>query len=157
MPICAFSQWHDFVSGCASRFRSLDSHGLDLLPHPSVRAYRRLPDFEPLADTTEASPFGQWFAGVAVATLLASYAIWCLITRHALFLSGRPIRLVEFDGPCATAIGILYLCIAAFMHLHWFWTASPRFWGYAQLGKMIAAAGVIGSLAFFFIAALVWS
>jgi hypothetical protein len=50
--------------------------------------------------------------------------------------------------------GVLYLCIATFMHMHWFWTASPRFWGYAQLGKMIAAVGVIGSLAFFFIAVL---
>jgi hypothetical protein len=125
-----------------------------------MRAYRPLPDLEPLADTTEASPFSQWFAGVALATLLASYAVWCLITGHAMFFSGRPnrlIRLVEFDRPCATAIGLLYLCIAAFMHLHWFWTASPRFWGYAQLGKMIAAVGVIGSLLFFFIAMLAWS
>jgi hypothetical protein len=40
------------------------------------------------------------------------------------------------------------------MHMHWFWTASPRFWGYAQLGKMIAALGVIVSLVFFFVAVL---
>jgi hypothetical protein len=119
-----------------------------------MRANRQLPDFEDLADTTGASPFGQWFAGVALATLLAGYAVRCLVTGHAIFLSGRPIRLVEFHGLGATAIGVLYLCIAAFMHMHWFWTASPRFWGYAQLGKMIAAVGVIGSLAFFFIAVL---
>ena len=36
-----------------------------------MRAYRGLPDFEDLADTTEASPFGQWFAGVALAMALA--------------------------------------------------------------------------------------
>jgi hypothetical protein len=35
------------------------------------------------------------------------------------------------------------------MHMHWFWTSSPRFWGYGQLGKMIAAAGIIVSLVFF--------
>ena len=39
------------------------------------------------------------------------------------------------------------LGLAAFVHLHWFWTASPRFWAYAQLGKMVAAAAIVVSLA----------
>jgi hypothetical protein len=39
------------------------------------------------------------------------------------------------------------LSLAAFVHLHWFWTASPRFWAYAQLGKMAAAAAIVASLA----------
>jgi hypothetical protein len=119
-----------------------------------MRVNRQFPDFEGLADTTGASPFGQWFAGIGLATLVAGYAVRCLVTGHAMFLSGRPIRFVEFHGLSATAIGGLYLCIAAFMHMHWFWTASPRFWGYAQLGKMIAALGVIVSLVFFFVAVL---
>ena len=33
------------------------------------------------------------------------------------------------------------------MHLHWFWTASPRFWAYAQLGKMATLAVIVASLA----------
>jgi hypothetical protein len=46
----------------------------------------------------------------------------------------------------AIALGLLYFCIALFMHLHFFWTASPRFYGYAQLGKLITTVGTIGSV-----------
>jgi hypothetical protein len=117
-------------------------------------------DWEPLgsadelADTTDASPFGQWFKGVGLAALLAAYAVDCLLTGQATLPSRRLGRFVEFHGLSATALGSLYLCIAAFMHLHWFWTASPRFWGYAQLGKLIAAIGIIASVAVFFFAVL---
>ncbi len=98
------------------------------------------PDF---ADTTDAGPVGQWFGGVVLAALLGVYGVFCLLTGRALFPSIRPVRLVEFREFCASAIAIIYLSTALFMHLHWFWTTSPRFWGYAQLGKMIAAVGII--------------
>jgi hypothetical protein len=105
-----------------------------------------------LADTTNASPFGQWFTGVGMAALVAIYAAHCLLTQYAVLPSRY--RLVEFQGLAATALGSLYLSIAVFMHLHFFWTASPRYWGYAQLGKLIATAGIIGSVGLFFFAAL---
>ena len=107
-----------------------------------------------LADTTDASPAGQWFTGVGLAALLAAYAVNCLLTGQATLPSRGPIGFIECEGLSATALGSLYLCIAAFMHLHWFWTASPRFWGYAQLGKLIAALGMIGSVGVFFFAVL---
>jgi hypothetical protein len=47
----------------------------------------------------------------------------------------------------AIATGFFFLSIAAFIHLHWFWTASPRFWGYAQLGKIIAVCAAVAALA----------
>jgi hypothetical protein len=37
---------------------------------------------------------------------------------------------VKVEGLGAISTGFLLLSIAAFIHLHWFWTASPRFWGY---------------------------
>jgi hypothetical protein len=119
-----------------------------------MRRFQLLFEYDELADTTSAGPFGQWFGGVGLSLALAIYAIWCLMTQRALFLSGRPIRLVQYDGLSATALGSGYLFVAAFMHLHWFWTASPRFWGYGQLGKTLAAIGVIGSLFSFLIAVL---
>ncbi len=105
-----------------------------------------------LADTTDARPFGQWFTGVGLAVLVAIYAADCLLTQHAVLPSRY--RLVEYEGLAATALGSLYLSIASFMHLHCFWTAGPRYWGYAQFGKLIAAAGIVGSVGLFFLAVL---
>jgi hypothetical protein len=107
-----------------------------------------------LAGTTDASPFGQWFKGVGLAAVLAAYAVDCLLTGQATLPSRRPDGFTEFQGLSATALGSLYLCIAVFTHLHWFWTSSPRYWGYAQLGKLIAAVGIIASVAVFFFAVL---
>jgi hypothetical protein len=107
-----------------------------------------------LADTTDASPAGQWLTGVGLAALLAAYAVDCLLTGQATLPLRQSGRFFECHGLSATALGSLYLCIAVFMHLHWFWTASPRFWGYAQLGKLIAALGMIGSVGLFFFAEL---
>jgi len=81
-----------------------------------------------------ANPFGQWFAGVGLATLLAGYAVRCLVTGHAMFFSGRPIRLVEFHGPSATAIGVLSLCIAAFMHMQLVLDGQPSILGLCAAG-----------------------
>jgi len=107
-----------------------------------------------LADTTDASPAGQWLTGVGVAVLLAAYAIDCLLTGEATLPLRRSGSFYQCYGLSATALGSLYLCVALFVHLHWFWTASPRFWGYAQLGKLIAALGMIGSVGVFFFAVL---
>ena len=116
----------------------------------SMRFYRgSFPSGSDLADTTGAGPFGQWFAGVGLAALLGVHGVFCLITGRALFPSGRPLRLVEYQDFCARAIATVYLSTALFMHLHWFWTASPRFWGYAQLGKMISAIGIIAGFLLF--------
>ena len=81
---------------------------------------------------------------------MAVYAVVCLLTGRALFPSIRPVRLIEFQDFCARAVAMIYLSIACFMHLHWFWTASPRFWGYAQLGKMIAAVGILAGMLMLF-------
>jgi hypothetical protein len=106
-----------------------------------------------LADTTDAGPLGQWLIGVVLAALVGVYAVDCLVTGRAAVPSHRwPNPFTEAEGLAATALGVLYLCIALFMHLHFFWTASPRFYGYAQLGKLIATAGTIGSVGLYYFA-----
>jgi hypothetical protein len=107
------------------------------------------------ADTTDARPFGQWAYGVALAAVAAIYAINVLVTQRASLPSRHgAIALTEYDGLPAMGLGSTYLALAVFMHLHYFWSASPRFWGYAQLGKMLAAAAVIGGIGVFFFAVL---
>ena len=109
---------------------------------------------EDLADTTDASPAGQWLSGVGVAAVLAVYAVDCLLSGQATLPLRRSGGFFQCHGLSATAVGSLCLCVAAFIHLHWFWTASPRFWGYAQVGKLIAALGMIGSVGLFIFAEL---
>jgi hypothetical protein len=110
-------------------------------------------DVEELADTTAAGPVGQWMKGVGLAGLVAAYAVDGLVTQHAIF-PARFRGFAAYDGLGGTALGLVYLSTALFLHFHCFWSASPRFWGDAQLGKMIAAVGVIGGMGLFFYAAL---
>ncbi len=100
-----------------------------------------------LSDTTNASPFNQWAVGVGVAAAIAVYALYCFWTDTAILPGGRFQRVIHLQGLAARAVASGWLSLAAFVHLHWFWTASPRFWGYAQLGKMAAAAAIAASLA----------
>jgi hypothetical protein len=100
-----------------------------------------------LSDTTNASPFNQWAVGVGVAAAIAVYALYCFWTDTAILPGGRFQLVIHLQGLAARAVATGWLSLAAFVHLHWFWTASPRFWGYAQLGKMTAAAAIAASLA----------
>jgi hypothetical protein len=122
----------------------------------AMKPYRGLFDVtDDWADTTDARPFDRWAYGAVLAAVLATYAVSVLVTQRA----SLPARhwtqgFIEYEGLPATALGGVYLAIALFAHLHYFWTASPRFWGYAQLGKMLAAAAIIGGIAVFFFAVL---
>jgi hypothetical protein len=100
-----------------------------------------------LSDTTGASPFNQWAIGVGVAAVIAVYALYCFWTGTAILPGGRFQRVIHLQGLAAQAVSSGWLSLAAFVHLHWFWTASPRFWAYAQLGKMASAAALVASLA----------
>src|ERR1700733_12256537 len=100
-----------------------------------------------LSDTTAASPFNQWLVGVGVAAAIAVYALYCFWTGTAILPGNRSEPVIHLQGLAARAVATGWLSLAAFVHLHWFWTASPRFWAYAQLGKMAAAVAMIASLA----------
>jgi hypothetical protein len=100
-----------------------------------------------LSNTTDASPFNQWAVGVGVAAAIAVYALYCFCTDTAILPGGRFQRVIHLQGLAARAVASGWLSLPAFAHLHWFWTASPRFWGYAQLGKMAVLAAIVASLA----------
>lgn len=121
-----------------------------------MNPYRGLFDVtDDWADTTDARPFARWAYGVGLAAVLAIYAVSVLVTQRASLPSRHWTQgLTEYQGLAATALGSVYLAIALFGHLHYIWTASPRFWGYAQLGKMLAAVAIIGGIGVFFFAVL---
>jgi hypothetical protein len=100
-----------------------------------------------LSDTTSASPFNQWAVGMGVAAAIAVYACYCFWTNTAVLPGGRIRLVIHLTGLAARAVASGWLSLAVFVHLHWFWTASARFWGYAQLGKMATAAALVASLA----------
>jgi hypothetical protein len=113
----------------------------------------RFDSADELTDTTDAGPLGRWLSGVVLASLVGVYAVACLVTGRAAVPSHRwPNPFTEAEGLAATALGMLYLCLALFLHLHFFWTASPRFYGYAQLGKLITKVGTIGSVGLYYVA-----
>jgi len=100
-----------------------------------------------LSDTTSASPFNQWAVGLGVAAAIAVYALYCFRTGTAILPGGRLQPVIHLTGLAARAVASGWLSLAAFVHLHWFWTSSPRFWAYAQLGKLAAATALVASLA----------
>jgi hypothetical protein len=114
---------------------------------PMRKADFYLDGADELSDTTSASPFNQWAVGLGVAAAIAVYALYCFWTGMAILPGGRFQRVIHLTGLAARAVASGWLSLAALVHLHWFWTASPRFWGYAQLGKMAAAAALVASLA----------
>lgn len=103
-----------------------------------------------LGDATSAGAVQKWLVGVVFALLLGNYAVQCLLDQSAVILGIKPLRIVEVRGTEAIALGALFLSAAVFTHCHWFWSDHPRFYGYAQLGKILSLLAAIGSLGAFF-------
>jgi hypothetical protein len=59
-------------------------------------------------------------------------------------------RGIELDGSEAIAIGITWICLALFMHFHYFWPTLKRLYIFTGLGKIAAAFGFIASLGYLF-------
>jgi hypothetical protein len=102
-----------------------------------------------IADNAPDDPKSRWLWGVVAAGALAAYGVRCLILQRAIAPRSRPIGVRELIGGDAMALGCLCLCVAAFMHAHWFWSGHPRWHGYGQLGKLVTMIGVVASVAWF--------
>ena len=65
-------------------------------------------DVDELADTTDASPVGQWVKGVGLAGLVSRFSVDCLATRHAIFprviTRGLPFTTGWVGRPSASSI-----------------------------------------------------
>lgn len=110
---------------------------------------RIIEEAENLADTASGDPFNAWALGVVVAVVLVLYGVWRIGTRSAHFMEGRPARIVVYEGSRAVMLGVSYLCAGLFLDFHFSWSWRKRYEGYAQIGKLVAIAGLAGGICCF--------
>jgi hypothetical protein len=150
------SSLHELVAPDESRRRSKDGPDMRRSDKSSNKWVGERESFvERLADTSDAGFFRRWMLGVGLAAVFGACAFYCFWTGRAVVPAGsirhagqetKDVIFARVHGVGAVATGIIYLSIAAFIHLQWFWTSSPRFWGYAQLGKLIAIGVAVAAV-----------
>ena len=97
-----------------------------------------------------------WAIGVVGALALAVYGVICIYTRSAIWIGGSDFDLalggaaaMHCQGESSVAMGTLFASVGALLHFHFFWSWRERFYGYAQLGKLLSLVGAAGSIVYF--------
>jgi len=101
---------------------------------------------EALSDDASDDPYSRWGAGVIGAALPVITGAIAIALQHAYFLGGRPVRVVQYHGRDAIALGVACIAVGLFMHAHYFWTAS-RFYFVSEILKpssLLLIAGGMG-------------
>jgi hypothetical protein len=113
---------------------------------------RTLDDMDSLSGTPEPTIWTKWFGGIIVPAVTLGYGIRCCILKKAIFIgtAGRGRSGMELDGTEAIAMGITWMCLALFIHFHYFWPTLKRLYIFTDLGKTVAAFGFIASLGYVF-------
>ena len=94
--------------------------------------------------------------GGLVALLLVGYGGYCALRGKAMALNlglrhfPNPARglLREVAGPAATSLGMMFVCLGLFAHFHWFWSHHETLHGYAEIGKLLSAVGIVISVGY---------
>ena len=89
----------------------------------------------------------KWLGGIAVPIVITIYAVNCIITKQAV-MAGVHGSQIELTRTPAVAFGVAWLCVAIFLHFHYFWPTLKRLWVLTDVGKTIAALGFIVSLGY---------
>lgn len=87
-------------------------------------------------DASSPDPFARWGNGVGFACIPLITGLMSILYQSSYF-PGRTggLRLVHYDGKEAVALGIGYVAIAVFMHGHYFWSVSDRYYFVSQILK----------------------
>ena len=113
-----------------------------------------LDDIDRLSGTPEPTIWTKYFGGLIVPAVMLSYGIRSCILQHSVLLSGRRFggrrSVLELDGSEAIAFGITWICLALFIHFHYFWPPLKRLYVFTDLGKIVSAFGVVASLGYLF-------
>jgi hypothetical protein len=89
--------------------------------------------------------FYQWGLGVVLPLALVAYGGTGVVVRQVTF--GDQISMT-LHGLNAVAFGVAWVSAGAFFHFHYFWgNVFNQAW-FAVLGKIVAACGFIGGMAF---------
>ena len=101
-----------------------------------------------LAGFPEPTFWSKWFGGATIPVWILAYGIHCCIQKQAVLI-GRGSRM-ELSGNEAIALGLAWISAACFLHVHYFWTASPCLAVLSELGKTVSALCLISSLGYLF-------
>jgi len=91
--------------------------------------------------------------GVVAPTVIALYAIECIMSGHAWFI-GR-FGLLQVHKLAATSVGVCYMASAAFLHFHFVWTHHPVLDGLSDPARYLALIVVGLSIAFTLVGVLI--
>ena len=100
-------------------------------------------------DFPDPTCWSKWVYGVITPVLLSAYGARCCIEKQAVWIGRFRNRIELFDDQ-AVAFGLALISAACLLHVHCFWTASPRLAILSELGKTVSALGLIGSLGYLF-------
>ena len=110
-------------------------------------------DGDDLAGFPEPTFWSKWFGGIIIPVLAFVYGAHDCIEKQAVLIIvqryGGSSR-TELIGDEAVALGLAWISAACFLHVHYYWTASPRLAVLSHLGKIISVLGIIGSLSYLF-------
>ena len=111
-------------------------------------------------DASDPDPFARWGNGVFFASIPLYFGIMAIIHQGTLFLgggTGRRLTLVTYHGKEAIGLGVMYLGLALFMHAHYFWSVSNRFYFLSQILKPIALLTISGSIIYVIVRLVIFS
>ncbi len=98
-------------------------------------------------DASNDDIIARWGNGVGFACIPLIIGIMSIAFQSTWFIGNRPVRAVQYVGKEAIAMGIMWLGIAAFMHAHYFWSVSRRYYFVSELLKpssLLLIAGAMG-------------
>jgi len=100
--------------------------------------------FDDLTGTPDVDEGGRWGYGVVLAALPILWGIWCILDGEVTVPARGSVK--ELTGAAATAFGLVFVSIGAFMHFHYFWAPHKTLWRFAELGKILSILGFLGAL-----------
>ena len=100
-----------------------------------------------LSGTASGSTFSRFAGGVVAAIVVSLFGLRACMTRHAT-LPGRRGTTLELSGPAAVGFGIALIAAGLFLHCHFVWTTSERWYRWADAGKGLSLAAFIGGLGY---------
>lgn len=95
-----------------------------------------LDDAEDLAHPTDCGPWTRWLMGIAVPMGIIIYSAYS-IYRGTINLFGRG-NSMTVTGEDVRFLGAAYIALAAFLHLHFCWSAHATWWQHVSRLKVLS-------------------
>ena len=105
------------------------------------------PTLDGLENDAPADPYSRWCGGVITAAIPVVIGVLAAVGQRAYFLS-RSGGIAGYGGKGAIALGVACIAIGLFLHGHYFWAGSSRYFLVSQILKPIALLLLAGAMGF---------